>query len=187
MSATITLAMFLQLAGANCDIAPHTLASLSFAESGGPGRTLDPLAININLPASQGGGTVRGIRTKAQAIAKARDLQRAGIDFDAGVGQINVRNWRWLGVTAETVFNPADNIAAQCRLLQSYSRYNTGSPVRGVANGYVQRVVRGAASVREAVRQPAGQTPRRDARTCPERPRVAVWGTSPRSARCRSG
>jgi type IV secretion system protein VirB1 len=120
-------------------------------------------------------------------MAKARELIRAGRDFDAGVGQINVRNWRWLGVTVETVFNPADNIAAQCRLLQSYSRYNTGSPVRGVANGYVGRIVRGAASVREVARQSAASTPRRDANACPSRSRVAVWGTSPRQARCRSG
>ena len=39
---------------------------------------------------------------------------------------------------------------AAALLLQSYSRYNTGSPTAGFANGYVQRVVSAVAEIRNS-------------------------------------
>ncbi|QXR34691.1 lytic transglycosylase domain-containing protein [Alcaligenes aquatilis] len=95
-----------------------------------------------------------------QAAQIANDLIDRGIDFDAGLGQINVRNWAWLGLTTETVFDPCTNLkAAQTVLTDCYQRalrqtaeeqralrsalscYNTGNFERGFSNGYVGKVL----------------------------------------------
>ncbi|ASR90141.1 lytic transglycosylase domain-containing protein [Alcaligenes faecalis] len=95
-----------------------------------------------------------------QAAQIANDLIDRGIDFDAGLGQINVRNWAWLGLTTETVFDPCTNLkAAQTVLTDCYRRalrqsadeqqalrsalscYNTGNFERGFSNGYVVKVL----------------------------------------------
>ncbi|MGR7950116.1 lytic transglycosylase domain-containing protein [Alcaligenes sp. RM2] len=95
-----------------------------------------------------------------QAAQIANDLIDRGIDFDAGLGQINVRNWSWLGLTTETVFDPCTNLqAAQKVLSDCYQRalrqtadeqralrsalscYNTGNFERGFSNGYVGKVL----------------------------------------------
>ncbi|WP_322995177.1 transglycosylase SLT domain-containing protein [Castellaniella sp.] len=94
------------------------------------------------------------------ASQAAEDLIAQGIDFDAGLGQINVRNWAWLGLTSTTVFDPCLNLAAaQTVLSDCYARalkghrdqqqalraalscYNTGNFRRGFANGYVGKVL----------------------------------------------
>lgn len=140
----LTMTAFLTLAGRCGDgIAPSTLADLQAHESG-----FNVIAMNIN---GKGGGTVRHIKTKAQAIALAKTLYARGINFDAGVAQINSANFKWLGVTPETVFDPCKSIEAQARLLRSYSQYNTGSKERGFRNGYVNKVVAGRAEVRKAM------------------------------------
>lgn len=66
---------------------------------------------------------------------------------DRGLMQINERNDAWLGL--HDPFDPCQSIHAAGRLLASFSRYNTGSPTKGVANGYATRVqaVRIATSV----------------------------------------
>lgn len=152
-ASTLTLTAFLALAETcGAGIAPQTLADLTRAES-----RFDTLAINVN---GSGGGTVRGIDSKRTAIAKARALIRQGRNFDAGVAQINSRNWEWLGLTVETVFDPCANIGAQARLLKSFSKYNTGDEFRGFANGYVRRVVdtsRAAANVSAATSAPVSR------------------------------
>lgn len=96
-----------------------------------------------------------------QAAREAADMLIAeGIDFDAGLGQINVRNWDRLGLTSNTVFDPCRNLAAaQTVLSDCYARalnvhrnqqqalraalscYNTGNFRRGFANGYVGKVL----------------------------------------------
>ena len=73
---------------------------------------LDPAAVHINIDGSR----------------------------DVGLMQINERNFGWLGLTPRTALDPCQSIRAAAQLLQSYSRYNTGSPVAGFSNGYVQRV-----------------------------------------------
>jgi type IV secretion system protein VirB1 len=60
---------------------------------------------------------------------------------DIGLMQINERNFGWLGLTSHTALDPCQSLRAAGQLLQSYSRYNTGSPVNGFGNGYVQKVM----------------------------------------------
>jgi type IV secretion system protein VirB1 len=96
---------------------------------------------------------------EAEAIATARWLLRNGYNFDAGLGQINSKNFGALGLSPDTLFEPCTNlksaasILSQCyaKSLKSYggqsaihgalSCYNTGNLRRGFANGYVRKVV----------------------------------------------
>lgn len=132
-AAALTLPAFMALA-TTCapSVAPETLADVARAESG-----FRPLAIRVNSP---GGGPLHP-RSLAEAVAAARLLVAAGRSADFGLGQINSRNLRWLGLTPETVFDPCRNVAASAAVLTAYSRYNTGTPTRGLANGYVERVL----------------------------------------------
>lgn len=66
---------------------------------------------------------------------------------DVGLMQINERNFQWLGLTEATALDPCESLRAARDLLQSYSRYNTGSPTRGFANGYVRNAMASIASV----------------------------------------
>ncbi|NYT79549.1 lytic transglycosylase domain-containing protein [Alcaligenaceae bacterium] len=113
-------------------------------------------AIGINGP----GGGARYANSAEHATSIAHALLKSGTDFDAGLGQINVRNWGWLGLNAETVFDPCTNLkAAQTVLTECYARaqrrhrneqralrvalscYNTGNFERGFRNGYVSKVL----------------------------------------------
>lgn len=96
---------------------------------------------------------------KEEAIATASWLKENGHDFDAGLGQVNVRNLPKLGMSIADLFDPCKNIkGAAAVLTECYSRavprfgegqpallaalscYNTGNFQRGFANGYVQKV-----------------------------------------------
>src|SRR5215510_2184497 len=70
---------------------------------------------------------------------------------DIGLMQINERNFGWLGLNARTALDPCQSIRAAAKLLQSYSRYNTGSPTAGFGNGYVQRLVTTVAQTKESL------------------------------------
>lgn len=99
-------------------------------------------------------------RTLTEATAAAQGLIDQGIDFDAGLGQINVRNWAWLNLDTKTVFDPCRNLAAAQKVLaECYTRslsrhkapqqalraalscYNTGNFTRGFTNGYVGKIL----------------------------------------------
>jgi type IV secretion system protein VirB1 len=123
----------------------------------------EPFAINVN-----GGRQPARQRNAADAAATARRFVAAGYSVDLGLGQINSRNMRWLGLTWETVFDPCTNVAALARVLTTnynaaragrdpqtalrvaLSMYNTGSQTRGFSNGYVAKVV-GNAGVADTV------------------------------------
>lgn len=107
-----------------------------------------------------GGELVRQPKTRAEAIATARALQEQGLDFSAGLGQINARNLHRLGLVIETVFEPCTNLAAmqvvlsecferacaagarsnQAALRQALSCYYSGNFDTGFRHGYVTRV-----------------------------------------------
>jgi type IV secretion system protein VirB1 len=147
---TYTAAAILGLAS-QCapNVAPQTVAAIVHTESRG-----NPFALNVNRsrqPAPQ--------LTAADAVATAQRYVASGYSVDLGLGQINSRNMRKLGLTWATVFDPCTNIAALGQILtQSYlaviggrqpqtalrlaiSLYNTGSTSRGFRNGYVAKVV----------------------------------------------
>jgi type IV secretion system protein VirB1 len=129
-------------------IHPRTALRLVQHESG-----RRPLAIGVN-----GAMLEHQPRSLVQAINTARELRRLGYDFDAGLCQINVRNWQWLGLDEVSVFDPATNLSAcqtvlldcfrrapsndpQAALRQALSCFNTGNYRGGFANGYVSKVV----------------------------------------------
>lgn len=145
-SATTIASLALQCAST---VAPETVVAIVRTESSG-----HVFALNVN-----GGRQPRRQASAAAAAATAKRYVAAGYSVDLGLGQINSRNMRWLGLTWETVFDPCTNIAALGRVLtQNYnavkagrdpqsalrialSMYNTGSQSRGFRNGYVARVV----------------------------------------------
>lgn len=55
---------------------------------------------------------------------------------DYGIAQINEANFTLLGLDAASAMDPCKSFAAASRLLMMFSRYNTGSPSRGLLNGY---------------------------------------------------
>ena len=130
-------------------VAPETVLAIIQTESIG-----DPFALNVN-----GGRQPARQSNAVDAAATARRYVAAGYSVDLGLGQINSRNMRWLGLTWETVFDPCTNVAALGRVLTAnynaakagrdpqtalrvaLSMYNTGSQTRGFRNGYVAKVV----------------------------------------------
>ena len=144
------------LLAATCapDIHPITLSAIVKHES-----AYNQYAVGIN----KGQRLKEQPRTRQEAVTIVRDLMHKGIDFDAGLGQINVRNWSWLGLTPETVFDPCTNLTAaqavlrdcyvratnqyqpgQPALMAALSCYNTGNFRNGFSNGYVRKVLASA-------------------------------------------
>lgn len=128
----------------------------------------NPYVIGINGPYR----LTRQPRSRQEAVAVAKLLIEHKVSVDMGLSQINSNNLQWLGLTVEDVFDPCKNIKAmQTVLTQAYERavrkhgprqqalvaalseYNTGSQVKGIANGYVHKVqsVQVPQWVREAI------------------------------------
>lgn len=140
-----------------------------------------PLTIHDNPPYE----AVYHPPTVAAAATLARELIAIGHDPDLGPMAINSRNLSRLGLTVEQAFDRCASERAAVRLLEpamraALSAYNTGSPTRGIANGYVAKVLAawfGAHAVEPtAKRQPSGGSPSLDpppdtivAFTAPER------------------
>ena len=138
-SATALLALASQCAPS---VAPETVLAIIQTESSG-----EPFALSVN-----GGRQPARQSNAADAVATARRFVAAGYSVDLGLGQINSRNMRWLGLTWETVFDPCTNVAALARVLTTnynavkagrdpqsalrvaLSMYNTGSQTRGFRN-----------------------------------------------------
>lgn len=97
---------------------------------------------------------------REEAIATAQWLKDNGYDFDAGLGQVNIRNVPKLGMSIPDLFEPCANLKGaaailtdcyaravprfgegQPALLAALSCYNTGNFERGFSNGYVNKVV----------------------------------------------
>jgi type IV secretion system protein VirB1 len=127
----LPIAVVLGLAGA-CQSAvdPGTIAKIAQHESG-----REPYAIHDNT-------TRRSYfpETKPDAHRLAEELLAAGHSVDVGLSQINAANFSWLGLSLATALDPCTNIHASAAVLVGYSRYNTGSPTRGIANGYATAI-----------------------------------------------
>lgn len=148
---TLPAAVIMGLA-AQCapSVAPATIAAIVQTESRG-----FELAIGVNGLARQPAPAT----SVAQAVQTARSYVDKGYSVDLGLGQINSRNMKALGLTWDNVFDPCTNIAAagvvlsgnyrsvraglhpQRALRIALSMYNTGSQSRGFSNGYVGKVV----------------------------------------------
>ena len=145
----LTLALTLSACGIAKEPAA-ILARIVKAESNGV-----PFALNVN----GGFALVRQPRGEKEAVATARWLLRHGKSFDAGLAQVNSRNFERLGLTVESAFEPCLNLRAaqvvlrECRaraaarygpgpraLDAALSCYNTGDLRRGALNGYVASV-----------------------------------------------
>jgi type IV secretion system protein VirB1 len=162
-SATALLALASQCAPT---VAPETVLAIIQTESSG-----EQFALNVN-----GGRQPARQTNAADAAATARRYVAAGYSVDLGLGQINSRNIRWLGLTWETVFDPCTNVAALARVLTTnynsvktgrdpqaalrvaLSMYNTGSQTRGFRNGYVAKVV-GNAGIANAATSYSNEKP----------------------------
>lgn len=137
------------------DVAPLTMQAIVKHES-----AFNPYAIGINPPNKR---LKKQPTSKDEAKRIADDLIARKIDFDAGLGQINYRNWKWLGLTSESVFHQCTNlksaqkVLADCytrafkanqnqrtALLEAFSCYNTGNFKRGFNNGYVDKIIKSA-------------------------------------------
>jgi len=170
-------------------VAPETLAAIAWTES-----RFDPLAIGVNRGPRPG----RRARNAADAARIARGLLARGANLDLGMAQINSANLPWLGLSVEEVFDPCRNLAAASRVLRAgyrlapgetpqaslrraLSRYNTGHPERGFANGYVARVE--AAARRLGLTSPAvAPLPARTPATPVEPVDPAGWDVFARAA-----
>ena len=130
-------------------IAAQTLHAVALTESG-----LDPWALHDNTT-----GTSERPASFDAALAVAQSWLDRGDSVDIGLMQINSGNLAALGMTARTALDACASLAGgasvlqaaygggdspadrQVALLLALSRYNTGSPFRGIMNGYVRRVM----------------------------------------------
>ena len=166
-------------------VAPSTLLAVAQAESG-----FDPYVIGINGPKP----SHLTFNSRSAAADAARRLVSRGQNIDLGLAQINVRNLPRLGLSIDAAFDPCRNLAASAQVLQAdfaraapgageeqaglraaLSYYNTGSPDRGVANGYVAKVIAAASQIVPAL---AASAPSAKPATTPanlERPGWAVF------------
>jgi type IV secretion system protein VirB1 len=72
-------------------------------------------------------------------VVAAAQRIAAGHSVDLGLMQINSGNLGLLGLTLGDAFTACKSVAAAARLLTLFSKYNTGSPTRGI--GYATRVM----------------------------------------------
>jgi type IV secretion system protein VirB1 len=111
----------------------NMLIGIAQQESG-----LDELALHINRMPS--GWQQPHPRTAADAARITGKFVSAGYTADLGLMQVNSRNLSMLGLAIEDAFDPCRSLAAAAKLLSLFAMYNTGSPSRGVANGYAPSV-----------------------------------------------
>lgn len=112
-----------------------------------------PYAININ---HKGYKSVFP-STKKEAMSVISELNRKGLNFDVGLAQINsyhfkIGEFRKRGYSAYDALDPCLNLKFGTYILsenyrrfrdvsKALSAYNTGHPEKGVANGYVEKVL----------------------------------------------
>jgi type IV secretion system protein VirB1 len=134
LTVTVALAIASQCAPA---VDPHMLVGIAQQESG-----LETMTLHDNVS----GKVLHG----AGVIDAATQLIAAGHSVDLGAWQINSRNLSLLGLGIADAFDPCKSVAAAARLMELFSRYNTGSPSRGIANGYAPAVMASIDAARAA-------------------------------------
>jgi type IV secretion system protein VirB1 len=130
-------------------VSPKTLQAVAETESG-----LDPWAVNDNTS-----GISERPDSEEKAATDAENWIAHGDSVDLGLMQINSGNLSALNITEEEAFDPCQSLAGgaavlqaafgadkvgpdqQVALLLALSRYNTGSPLKGIMNGYSRKVM----------------------------------------------
>jgi type IV secretion system protein VirB1 len=150
LSAPISVANFDMLAQSCApSIASTTLGAVAKVESG-----FDPWALHDNTT-----GQSQDASSLEQAEMQANQWIGRGDSVDIGMMQINSANLSALDLTVVEALDPCASLAAgaeilraayggdkapttqQVALLMALSRYNTGSPLRGIMNGYARKVM----------------------------------------------
>ena len=143
-------AEFVALAGRCAPAIPvATLEAVARTESG-----LDPWALRDNTT-----GITEAPGSEDQALHDASSWISRGDSVDVGLMQVNSANFSALGLTAGSALAPCASLAGgaavlqaaygggkttadqQVALLMALSRYNTGSPLKGIMNGYARSVM----------------------------------------------
>ena len=127
----------------------QTLEAVAKTES-----ALDSWALHDNTT-----GASERPTSQEQALTDTWTWLSRGNSVDIGLMQINAANLPALGMTVRDALNPCTSLAGgsailraaygggkatadqQAALLMALSRYNTGSPFRGIMNGYARRVM----------------------------------------------
>jgi len=136
-------------------ISPTILLAVAKTESG-----LDTLTLHDNTT-----GVSDHAPTAEAAGAEAEAWIARGDSVDLGLMQVNSANLASLGMAVPAAFDACASLAAgaailqaaygggqttaeqQVALLMALSRYNTGSPFKGILNGYARKVIRNASGV----------------------------------------
>lgn len=119
---------------------------------------LDPWILHDNTM-----GQMYAPETLSNAITTLKQWVNRGDSVDIGLMQINSENLDALGITASMALDPCVSLASgatilraayggagdtpaeqQVALLMALSRYNTGSPFKGIMNGYARTVMNNA-------------------------------------------
>lgn len=134
-------------------VSSQTLVAVSRTESG-----FNPWALHDNTT-----GISESPVSAEAADSDATAWINRGDSVDIGLMQINSANLPALGMTVQAALDPCASLAGgasvlqaaygggtanandQVALLMALSRYNTGSPFRGIMNGYAHRVIANAA------------------------------------------
>jgi type IV secretion system protein VirB1 len=159
-------------------VAIPTLRAVAAVES-----HFDPLAVRDNTTHES---WAPSSLTAATALAKGR--LKLSHSIDIGLMQINSENLASLHMGVEEAFDPCQSLDAAHRILQTafaagsseaerqaailitLSRYNTGRPLAGIANGYADQVIIAESTPSNAI------LVRPNAPTAP--PQWDIWGTS---------
>lgn len=167
MSLTVQAALALALQCAP-SIDPHMIVAFGQRES-----QLDPLTIHDNTT----GQVIHG----DGVVHAAAQLISAGHSVDLGLMQINSRNLGLLGLPLRDAFTACKSVEAAAKLLALMSRYNTGSPTRGLANGYAFHVMDALDGARtDRLPDAATEGSDQQQRPQPTCDRSAdVWGSAP--------
>ncbi len=145
----LSLAQLTVLAGTCAPgVAPATIAALAKVESGYETNSINDNTTKREYKAAD----------KAEAVAIAQQLLKAGHSIDLGLMQINSQNFGWVGLTIEEAFEPCSSMKAAQTILTGFSQYNTGSPKRGFTNGYVAKVITAAAEIKTGGELPAANS-----------------------------
>ena len=99
--------MAFDFASCAAGVHPVTMAAVAKVESG-----FNPLAIGVI-----GARLVRQPADKAEAIATAQALEKAGYNFDVGIGQVNRHNLSRYGLSYEAAFDACSNLRVAALIL----------------------------------------------------------------------